>query len=585
MILILICWFYTTIICYSYGLILLWLIEKITSTKSTRPPFSLICLIGLAQLSALTTILSLFINIGALAIFLITSIPVILSLYNWKGFIKLVSKGIQEIKQTPRLYIILLISIQVTLAIKCSSSIFFHYDTGFYHAQSIRWIETYGVTPGLVNLLAPLGVDSMWLQPNALFGFAFLLDNPMHKVIGLTICWSIYLILGRIKDLIIQKRQPIFSSVFYVLTLIPLIELASNLTSPSTDEPAAIFVLLAIALTLEFIETEEEDKKIQFGTLIVSLSAYAFAIKLSTMPILICSSYILWISLKKRLWNFIFLQVLIIIEFILPKSIRTAILSGYPIYPFPYLDIFNVDWKMSKENVFTEMQWIKSWARLPFGDMDKVLGEGIGYWFPSWVTTFLGSPIAWSGMICLMIFIIGLCKRDLFQVKILIKFSVIYITAILGVTYWFITAPYIRFGFGFLWALNILLITPMIVLAISSKKPAFMYYHRNYKILAVALSVSLLPIILYSESTIWLLGSGIVPSQTFPVTANYRKPDGYTKAVTTLKRACGFNLLKPVKGQLCWYSDIPCSPFSYGKPSLRGSDLHEGFENVDICTR
>ena len=27
-----------------------------------------------------------------------------------------------------------------------------HYDTGLYHAQSIRWIEEYGVVPGLGNL-------------------------------------------------------------------------------------------------------------------------------------------------------------------------------------------------------------------------------------------------------------------------------------------------------------------------------------------------------------------------------------------------------------------------------------------------
>ncbi len=38
-----------------------------------------------------------------------------------------------------------------------SSRGYMHYDTGLYHAQAIRWIEEYGVVPGLANLHSFLG--------------------------------------------------------------------------------------------------------------------------------------------------------------------------------------------------------------------------------------------------------------------------------------------------------------------------------------------------------------------------------------------------------------------------------------------
>ena len=41
-----------------------------------------------------------------------------------------------------------------------SSRGYMHYDTGLYHAQAIRWIEEYGVVPGLANLHSRFGYNS-----------------------------------------------------------------------------------------------------------------------------------------------------------------------------------------------------------------------------------------------------------------------------------------------------------------------------------------------------------------------------------------------------------------------------------------
>ena len=49
-----------------------------------------------------------------------------------------------------------------------------HYDTGLYHAQSIRWLEEYGVVKGLGNLHCRLAYNSSSFALSALYSMAFL---------------------------------------------------------------------------------------------------------------------------------------------------------------------------------------------------------------------------------------------------------------------------------------------------------------------------------------------------------------------------------------------------------------------------
>ena len=65
-----------------------------------------------------------------------------------------------------------------------SSRGYMHYDTGLYHAQSIRWIEEYGVVPGLANLHSRFGYNSAAFALCALFGGGGLTKYPMHCVQG-----------------------------------------------------------------------------------------------------------------------------------------------------------------------------------------------------------------------------------------------------------------------------------------------------------------------------------------------------------------------------------------------------------------
>ena len=61
---------------------------------------------------------------------------------------------------------------------------YIHYDTGLYHAQSIRWIEEYGIVPGLGNLHSRLAYNSSAFCLSALYSMAFLGGRSYHCCAG-----------------------------------------------------------------------------------------------------------------------------------------------------------------------------------------------------------------------------------------------------------------------------------------------------------------------------------------------------------------------------------------------------------------
>ena len=59
-----------------------------------------------------------------------------------------------------------------------------HYDTALYHAQSIRWIEEYGIVKGLGNLHCRLAYNSASFALSALYSMRFLGGQSYHCAAG-----------------------------------------------------------------------------------------------------------------------------------------------------------------------------------------------------------------------------------------------------------------------------------------------------------------------------------------------------------------------------------------------------------------
>ncbi len=67
-----------------------------------------------------------------------------------------------------------------------------------------------------------------------------------------------------------------------------------------------------------------------------------------------------------------------------PWFARNVVLSGWLIYPFPYIDLFNLDWKAPLKLVILDKRWIEAWARMPGLQPDKVLDHGFYHWWQVW---------------------------------------------------------------------------------------------------------------------------------------------------------------------------------------------------------
>ena len=59
-----------------------------------------------------------------------------------------------------------------------------HFDSSLYHAQSIRWIEEYGIVPGLANLHSRFGYNSAAYATNALYSMSYIFPNSIHASAG-----------------------------------------------------------------------------------------------------------------------------------------------------------------------------------------------------------------------------------------------------------------------------------------------------------------------------------------------------------------------------------------------------------------
>lgn len=71
-----------------------------------------------------------------------------------------------------------------------SSRGYMAYDSDLYHAQSIRWIEEYGVVPGLGNLHERFAYNSAAFAVNALYSMKWLLGRSRIRPAAFLHCCS-----------------------------------------------------------------------------------------------------------------------------------------------------------------------------------------------------------------------------------------------------------------------------------------------------------------------------------------------------------------------------------------------------------
>jgi len=446
MILTILCFIYTFWVTYSYG----FYTAKLVCGKKGYIDFppAYYCIAGFAILSAIGQYISLFLPLGFTAhtIIFLGAFIIIIFYYNdiyndiYNGFLKLFENIINAPLSLKFIFIILVLWI-LLYASRTPRG----YDFYLYHTQAIRWIEEYGIVPGLGNVHGRLAFNSSWFILQALFGFTFIFKEPLHFLNGFFFFLSLTLFWQGILD--IYNKKMAINSLVKLLFFFVLLYLIRGVIHNLVDPILSLLILVVITLWFER-KKDLNDLTIFFLFLFCSL---AFTIKVSSAPIFLLPFICFIHMLRKMDYINIYKTLLISVLIILPFLIRNIIISGYLLYPFPYINLFSFDWKIPLSAVIAEKEWIYSWARIPLMHPHKVLSLSINEWLPLWfiARSFIDKLIVLVMIASFISFFVGIMRhKKTFQI-----FELQGVLAV-GIGFWFITAPDLRFAYGFIGILH-----------------------------------------------------------------------------------------------------------------------------------
>jgi hypothetical protein len=566
MLTVIIIWAYAITLLFIYGVAAVRLLQAgfATDTRVVYPSFTILALVGLVLISIIVGYLSLFIKIGFGANIFIILLAAIVCYFFYRDLVELVHHYINNIYHLNKILLVVALISFFFILVKstCPPEVF---DTGLYHAQAIRWIEEYPVVPGLGNLHGRLAFNSAWFLPNALFSLTFLGIPPFHALSGLLLLLVLTMAVAGARNLL--QGEYTFSNLVKAVVLIPFMFVFKyHLSSPATDLPAALFICVTFITYLEVIEKNKDTEKSQL-VIIVILSAFAIIVKLSALPLMILVGYILMRQLaQKQVSGFCWLTAAAGIIF-LPWLVRNVVLSGYLVYPFPGIDIFHFDWKVPRQAVQLEQAAIENFARNPGLIPEAAAQQGISYWFPAWIHYMITdyqkklAMIALPGGILLLSVVMNVIKTKTFQIHdgLLRKNLLIFLTALAGCLFWFVSAPDLRLGYGFIIILSLIIFLPL----------ANMYRGQVVKTSLLLLGVFLL------SSEVACLTKDVAA-----LTGRWVFPAPYPEAALEAHPVGSGVVYSPVgtRGR-CWYAPLPCTPLSVAHLEFRGTGLGDGFRS------
>ncbi len=599
MLAVLLIWLYIFILSFSYGVFCVDFLRRLFRIQHDETiPIAIIAITGLCVLTVLVGLLTLAMPLSLWANLLLLLGGVVIIITNRKKFPKYLpnaivntilrkkpsdSSGIEQqagedgtphlahsINQSLKDILIWYLGLSRFLVVLFKTSeVPQNYDTGLYHAQAIRWIESFRTVPGLGNLESRLGLNSAWFLPSALFSFSFLNLQSFHVLNGFLFLLVNLYFLGKFSRFL--RLEFTLSNIISI----PLIYLSirlfgAQLSSPGSDLPASLLTWIIFLLALEKIEAGKSDRFDLQTLLILLLAAFDVIIKLSSAPILLLPLYFLVrILLTRQKVQPAFLLALSGVIFI-PWLARGLILSGYLFFPITLIDLFSPDWKMPSAFVKINSEWITSWARLQSYDSQMVLSKSYAEWLPLWWgnqlpfdrLVLLGTGI---GMI-LFVLLVGLyLLLNKNNPKRILPYAVLYITGWIGIAYWFVIAPDVRFGYGFLVISFCLLAAPIVIFGLTRLK---------WTIKPVMYSIILI-LVLHQAVGIYKL------HDLSKYAGNWLLPADYPTVEVKALPFGNFIANTPVSGYQCWYAPLPCTEMNIPDVYMRTDRMQDGFYSLE----
>lgn len=331
----------------------------------------------------------------------------------------------------------------------------FFSDSGYYHEQSIRWIEEFGTVKGSVHILKRLAYNSCYFCQCALYSMRDIFLQSLHCLSGFYgILVMGYALAGFNKSI---KTNAIRLAPFVYFIL-----LCSEITSPASDYPLVFSVFYVVIRWFELRDDNEEHYSPY--ALLSLFVVFLISIKLTVGCLILIVIKPAIAMIKEKRVKEIITSIMAGIIILLPYFIRNYIICGWLIYPFTKIDIFNPDWKLPMRHVQADADEIKVWGR-GMGQIGGQVNDSIKVWLPHW-WEYMSVPnrlIVASAIIVLSVYLVyRVCRFVTGVIRIYnrktatnekrlviidsIDRYIFEVALLFSLLYWFFESPLFRYG-------------------------------------------------------------------------------------------------------------------------------------------
>lgn len=404
---------------------------------------------GIVFLNVYAQLFSLFYKVAGIACTILGAAGIVIlfiGVYKWFRQKKNIPffPGCMGEKLSPWRIVLILLCVALTLLWTTRSP--GQYDTGLYHAQAIRWVEEYGVVPGLGNLHMRLAYNSAFMSLQALFSLGWLVGQSLHSLNGFFCLAALVYAFSTVR--LWGEKSLRASDLLKCVMVVFVVQKGGDIASSGTDIEALLLILYVFAKWSEYQEEKEKDGLL-YGWLCL-VSVYAVTVKLSAAASVLLAFYPLYLFVKEKNVRAVIAHVAAGLAILAPWLIRNVVISGYLIYPYAGIDLFHPDWKMDPAVLAGDSEDIKMFARgiRNAAEYDHSL---VG-WVPQWfLLQSLGERIVLiAGVVCIPVILYLTVKS--FRKK---EFALTALLAagMVNLVFWFFSAPHMRYGGPYIYML------------------------------------------------------------------------------------------------------------------------------------
>ena len=328
-------------------------------------------------------------------------------------------------------------------------------DSPMYHLQVIKWLSFHKISLGLSNLEIRLGFNSSWHSLVALLDLTINKFSAKYYISSLILSSLIY-------ETVRHRTKINYSDIFLYLTISFLIfysflhpfkngVILNHLGNPERDIVGMLFFFLIIFF---FYKIQENTKKNENYINLLFLSIFlCISTRLMMLPMTLLLIFTLLKNKDYKIINF--MTIFLFITSIL-WVLRSFFLSGCLFFPY-YQTCFKTSWSVNvKEVQFFVEEAMRISRTLPTRNGVTDINFSLhGYdWIPQWVNDYFFSTALLQIGATIIIIIIFI----LLMISFVNKYKstkvintpnfLIFISLIVIISLWFISAPEIRYALG-----------------------------------------------------------------------------------------------------------------------------------------